>query len=67
MMTASLERTRANQDRTLASQEETLISLEQSSARLEEQQKNSRLCRNASLPEKLRNLTRMHAVRFSLG
>ena len=39
MMTASLERTRANQDRTLASQEETLISLEQSSARLEEQKK----------------------------
>ena len=39
MMTASLERTRANQDRTLASQEETLISLEQFSARLEEQKK----------------------------
>ena len=67
MMTASLERTRANQDRTLASQEETLISLEQSSARLEEQKQNSKLCRNASLPEKLRNLARMHAVRPSFG
>ena len=66
-MTASLERTLANQARTPASQEETLISLEKTPASQEEQKNSSKLCRNASLPEKLRDGARMHAVRPSFG
>ena len=66
-MTASLERTLANQARTPASQEETLISLEKTPASQEEQKNSSKLCRNASLPEKLRDVARMHAVRPSFG
>ena len=66
-MTASLERTLSDQARTLASQEETLISLEQSPASPEERKNFSNLCRTASLPEKLRNVARMHAVRPSCG
>ena len=66
-MTASLERTLANQARTPASQEETLVSLEETPASQEEQKNFSKLCRNASLPAQLRDGARMHAVRPSFG